>query len=131
MREGTTHPRPALVFVYNAESGLFNTLADAAHKIFSPRTYPCNLCALTHSAVGMRQEWREFLDGLDAAPEFLHADELEERYGVVGLSLPAIFWREAGDIEVLLGADSINACETMDDLKRLLLNAIDSRPASS
>jgi hypothetical protein len=129
MREGTTHPRPALVFVYNAESGLFNTLADAAHKIFSPRTYPCNLCALTHSAVGMRKEWREFLDGLDAAPEFLHADELEERYGVVGLALPAIFRREGGDVEVLADADSINACVTMDDLKRLLLNALDSRPA--
>jgi hypothetical protein len=129
MREGITHPRPALVFVYNAESGLFNTLADAAHKIFSPRTYRCNLCALTHSAVGMRKEWRDFLDGLDATPEFLHADELEERYGVAGLSPPAIFRREDKDIEVLVGADSINACETMDDLKRLLLNALDSRPA--
>ena len=129
MREGMTHPRPALIFVYNAESGLFNTLADAAHKIFSPRTYRCNLCALTHSAVGMRKEWREFLNGLDATQEFLHADELEERYGVVGLSLPAIFRREDRDIEVLVGADSINACETMDDLKRLLLNALDSRPA--
>ncbi|MFL6333112.1 MAG: hypothetical protein ACJ754_07190 [Pyrinomonadaceae bacterium] len=129
MRKGITHPRPALVFVYNAESGLFNTLADAAHKIFSPRTYRCNLCALTHSAVGMRKEWREFLNGLDATQEFLHADELEERYGVVSLSLPAIFRREDRDIEVLVGADSINACETMDDLKRLLLDALDSRPA--
>ena len=37
---------PTLVFVYNADSGVFNALADAAHKIFSPRTYACNLCAL-------------------------------------------------------------------------------------
>src|SRR5689334_9393969 len=118
MREGTKRTRPALVFVYNAESGLFNTLADAAHKIFSPRTYPCNLCALTHSAVGMRREWREFLDGLDATPEFLHADELEERYGVEGLSLPAIFRREERGMEVLVDADSINGCKTLDELKR-------------
>jgi hypothetical protein len=121
--------RPALVFVYNAKAGVFNALADAAHKIFSPRTYRCNLCALTHSAVGMRKEWREFLDGLDAAPEFLHADELEQRYGAAGLSLPAIFRREDREIEVLVDADSINGCKTMDDLKRLLLSALDSRPA--
>jgi hypothetical protein len=67
----------------------------------------------------MRKEWREFLNGLDATQEFLHADELEERYGVAGLSLPAIFRREDRDIEVLVGADSINACSYMP-----LINAL-------
>lgn len=118
----------ALVFVYNARAGVFNALADAAHKIFSLRTYQCNLCALTHSAVAMRREWREFLEGLDAPLEFLHSDELEESYGVAGVPLPAIFRREDRDIEMLVDADSINACKSMDDLKRLLLNALDSRP---
>jgi len=27
-----------LVFVYNADSGMFNTLTDIAHKVFSPKT---------------------------------------------------------------------------------------------
>lgn len=127
---GVSHAAgPTLVFVYNARAGLFNALADAAHKIFSPRTYNCNLCALTHSAVGMRKEWRRFLDGLDVALEFLHSDELEERYGVAGVTLPAVFKREGNDLEVLAGADSINACKTMGDLKRLLLNALRTRPA--
>jgi hypothetical protein len=112
--------RPALVFVYNADSGVFNALADAAHKIFSPRTYRCNLCAITHTAVGMRKEWRAFLDGLDATLEFLHADELEKRYGLVCVSLPAIFKREGDDIGVVVGPDEINACRGMDDLKRLV-----------
>jgi hypothetical protein len=114
--------RAALVFVYNADSGLFNALADAAHKIFSPRTYQCNLCALTHTAVGMRGEWRRFLDGLDSRPEFLHADELRERYGVAGVPLPAVFIRKGENVEVLAGADSINACGTLDELKRLILS---------
>ena len=123
----TDSAKSGLVFVYNADSGVFNTLADAAHKIFSPRTYRCNLCALTHSAVGMRKEWRRFLDGLDAPPEFLHADELKERYGVTGVRLPAIFKKDGGSVEVLFGADAINACRTMGDLKRLILNAPGSR----
>lgn len=113
---------PALVFVYNADSGVFNALADAAHKIFSPRTYRCNLCALTHSAVGMRREWKKFLDGLDRPLEFLHADEMKARYGVEGVPLPAIFESGGDETKVLAGADAINACRTMDDLKRLILD---------
>ncbi len=27
-----------LLFVYNADSGFFNTLADTGHKLFSPTT---------------------------------------------------------------------------------------------
>jgi hypothetical protein len=121
MKDKTTHAGPALVFVYNADSGVFNTLADAAHKIFSPQTYRCNLCALTHSAVRMRKEWKRFLAGLDSPMEFLHADELKVRYGVAGIPLPAIFQRDGESLEVLFGADAINACRTMDDLKRLIL----------
>jgi hypothetical protein len=123
MENQSKRTRPALVFVYNADSGVFNALTDVAHKIFSPQTYRCNLCALTHSAVGMRKEWRRFLNGLDAPLEFLHADELKARYGVAGVPLPAIFKRDGENIEVLVGADSINACRTMGDLKRLILNS--------
>ena len=120
------HARPALVFVYNADSGVFNALADAAHKIFSPRTYRCNLCALTHSAVGMRREWKRFLEGLGTPVEFLHADELRARFGAAGVELPAVFRRDGESLEVLAGADSINACRTLDDLKRLVLDGLAS-----
>jgi hypothetical protein len=122
MGEKPTHAGRALVFVYNADSGVFNAMADAAHKVFSPQTYRCNLCALTHSAVGMRGEWKRFLEGLDTRVEFLHADELKERHGVSGVPLPAVFRRDGERLEVLAGADSIDACRTMDDLKRLILS---------
>lgn len=124
---GTTDSaKSGLIFVYNANSGLFNTLSDAAHKIFSPRTYQCNLCALTHSAIGMRREWKQFLDSLDVPLEFLHADELKARYGVAGVPLPAIFKRGDENAEVLLDAKSINACRTVGDLKQLILIAAGS-----
>jgi hypothetical protein len=126
MEERTTQARPALVFVYNADSGVFNALADAAHKIFSPRTYACNLCALTHTAFGMRPEWREFLEGLGRPLEFLHADELKSRYGLEGAALPAVFERDGGALRVLAGAEEINACGTLEELKRLILDAKDS-----
>lgn len=123
MAEKFQHARPALVFVYNARSGVFNALADAAHKIFSPGTYACNLCALTHNAVRMRGEWKRFLEGLGAESEFLHADELRPRYGVEGVPLPAVFEREGDGLRVLVNADAINACATAGELERLILES--------
>jgi len=120
----------ALVFVYNAESGVFNTLADVAHKIFSPDTYACNLCALTHTAFGMRGEWKQFLEGLGVPLEFLHADELKARYRVEGVPLPAVFEREGKSLRVVAGADAINACGTLEELKRLILDARDAAAES-
>lgn len=115
---------PTLVFVYNADSGVFNALTDAAHKIFSPRTYACNLCALTYGAVQMRGEWKEFLDGLGLPLEFLHADELAARYDLNDVPLPAVFTKGGDGLSVLLGADSINACRTLDELERLILEGL-------
>jgi hypothetical protein len=112
--------KSVLVFVYNAESGLFNTLSDVAHKIFSPQTYACNLCALTHTAFGMRREWKEFLASLDARLEFLHADELRRRYGVAGLALPAILRKRGATLAEFVDAAAINACATLDELKGLI-----------
>jgi hypothetical protein len=47
----------SLLFVYNADSGVFNLVTDIAHKIFSPQTYACQLCCITHGnfedALGM------------------------------------------------------------------------------
>jgi hypothetical protein len=110
-----------LVFVYNADSGVFNALADAAHKIFSPRTYRCNLCALTHGAFRERAEWRAFLDGLGRPLEFLHADELRARYGRADDPLPAVFRKRGARLELLASADAVNACRTLDDLERLIV----------
>jgi hypothetical protein len=115
---------PTLVFVYNANSGVFNTLTDAAHKIFSPQTYACNLCALTHGAVRMRGEWKQFLERLGRPLEFLHADELATRYNLGDVPLPAIFTKDGGELKVLAGADSINTCRTLDDLQQLILERL-------
>ncbi|HEY9402565.1 MAG TPA: hypothetical protein VIQ24_07715 [Pyrinomonadaceae bacterium] len=112
--------KPVLVFVYNAESGLFNTLSDVAHKILSPETYACNLCALTHTAFGMRREWKEFLESLDARLEFLHADELRGRYGATELALPAILRRRGATLEAFVDAAAINSCRTLDELRHLV-----------
>ena len=49
MRKGKTEN----YFVYNADGDVFSLVGDFAHKIFSPKTYNCNLCAITHGNFGM------------------------------------------------------------------------------
>lgn len=116
----------ALVFVYNADSGIFNTITDIAHKIISPDTYECHLCALTHSPFGMRQEWKDFLESLAIPLEFLHANEFRERYDFSSLALPAILRKQQMQLDLLVNASSINSCGTLEELKQLIRNRCES-----
>lgn len=113
--------KPTLVFVYNADSGLFNLLSDIAHKILSPQTYNCNLCAVTHDKFGMKNEWREYLKTLAATVEFLHADEFKAKYQTESTEkLPAIFKKENGQLNPVINSNAINACRNVGDLKRII-----------
>jgi hypothetical protein len=109
-----------IVFVYNADSGFFNTLTDTAHKIFAPESYECNLCAITYGNFAMKGEWQAFLATLDAEFEFLHRDQLAQRYGITGIQLPAIFCKEGETLIPWISAEQINACHDITDLKELL-----------
>ena len=113
-----------LIFVYNADSGLVNALKDWAHKIVSPETYACSLCALTYDNLGMRRPWREFIKELGVEVEFLHRDELEEKYGVNGVQLPATFILENGKPKLWIASDAMNACQSMEELQTLVTHKL-------
>lgn len=112
--------KPELIFVYNADSGVFNSLADLAHKIFSPQTYACNLCALTYSNIGMRKEWKQYIETLDRPVTFLHRDELLQQYDITNEDLPAIFTLSGKQPQLWLSAENLNACGTLSELKELI-----------
>ena len=110
----------SLLFVYNADSGFFNTLADIGHKLFSPATYPCQLCAITHGVLAERGPWRDFVASLDLPCEFLHRDQFLERFPGNGTPLPAIFRLVAGEPRVCADAVAIAACAGLNDLQALI-----------
>lgn len=113
-----------LVFVYNADSGMFNTLTDIAHKVFSPQTYECNLCAISHSYLSERSEWKKFIEQLEVECEFLHRDEFLKKYNSDENDFPMIFELLGDNLKLQLSAEKINACKSMDDLKTAINNAI-------
>jgi hypothetical protein len=112
--------KPTLIFVYNADSGFVSTLLDIGHKIVSPQTYSCNLCAITHSTFSMRDEWKNFVAGLGVPIEFLHRDELEKQYGMRAVGLPAVFRRTDGALETWISREEINNCHSLQDLEQLI-----------
>jgi len=117
-----------LVFVYNADSGVFNTLTDIAHKLFSPETYQCNLCNLTHGYFQAREEWMTFLDDLDADIEFLHRDEYVRLYdskeGDLDVDLPAIFVKDQDELKLWIDKTIINKMSSTDDLMEMIRAAV-------
>lgn len=113
-----------LVFVYNADSGIFTGLLDWAHKILSPQTYACNLCAITYDNLGMRREWRDFLKRLPVPVEFLHRDELRARYGIADADLPAVYRRQGDRLERWISAAEINACRSLEALQELISSRV-------
>ena len=113
-----------LVFVYNADSGMFNTLTDIAHKVFSPQTYECNLCAISHSYLSERGEWKDFIQGLGVDCEFLHRDEFLKKYSSDEEVFPVIFEDMNSDLVVRVSAEKINSCKSMDDLKEVIKSVI-------
>ena len=113
-----------LVFVYNADSGMFNTLTDIAHKVFSPQTYECNLCAISHSFLSERSEWKEFIQDLGVECEFLHRDEFLKKYSSAEKNFPVIFELVDGELKPALSTDKINSCKSMDDLKEAINSVI-------
>lgn len=109
-----------LVFVYNADAGLFNTLTDIAHKVFSPSTYQCHLCELSHGYFTMREEWSEFIRDLDMDGEYLHRDEFISLYGDHEMKFPAILERRGKNLELRIDAASIDSCNSIEELKALI-----------
>ena len=103
-----------LIFVYNADSGLMNTLMDIGHKALSPQTYECNLCGLTFGLVSEHKQWKQFREKSDTEMEFLHRDEFEKKYGQK-FDYPLILQQES-DLKVAIAKPELNKIKTLDEL---------------
>jgi len=113
------------IFVYNANSGVFEGIKDLIHKSVSPKTYGCNLCGLTFSGASMKREWREFIDNLAVKTTFLHKDEFVRKYPRYAMTTyPAVFIKIDGLLKEFISTDEINKLSDLGDLKQLVQNKI-------
>ncbi|MDJ0651059.1 MAG: GTPase [Xenococcaceae cyanobacterium MO_188.B19] len=103
-----------LIFVYNADSGLINTLIDIGHKAISPTTYECNLCDLTFGLFKEHKKWKKFREESNTEMEFLHRDEFEQKYGKK-FDYPVILKQE-DELSIMISQAELNQIQTLDEL---------------
>ena len=65
-----------LIFIYNAKSGLVNEMIDFAHKIVSPGTYDCNLCAMSYGTFTKKKRWSDYINSLPIKSTFRYKDKV-------------------------------------------------------
>lgn len=111
-----------LFFVYNANSGLLDRTFDGLHKVFSPKTYACQLCSITHGLLGMKEVWKQFQESSSFRFEYHHKDKWEHlNSNLMGENkvYPAVFILEHGQIKELLSAQELNTMQ-IEDVIRVL-----------
>lgn len=122
-----TKNKDKLIFVYNADSSVFSRVSGTIKKVVTPSKYECNLCMVTHGAVSMKDEWREFLDALPFEKEFLHRDEFQKQYPELeSTKLPAIFISQNNTLSLLVSSDDINMQKNIIGLKNIINGKIKS-----
>ncbi len=117
-----------LVFVYNADSGKINAVFDSIHKIASPETYDCNLCAITFGNFSEIKTWKNFRETSEAEMIFYHKDEFLKSYRSKWLpkyDFPVILSIENNELNLFISSEELNKLENTESLieeikKRLL-----------
>ncbi|MDO6605227.1 GTPase [Arenibacter palladensis] len=112
-------PAERLVFVYNANSGIGNALLDSIHKTLDPKSYNCNLCAITFGLFSEHRKWKEFRRNSGVDMEFLHRDEFKKRYPNISQdkeAFPLIFILKGGRLQEFLQKEEINNMKSQEDL---------------
>ena len=117
--------KKSLIFVYNADSSLISAARDYFVKTVTPSKYKCRLCGLTYNAVGMKGNWKKFVESLPYKSTFLHSDEFLEKFpNVKENKFPAVFVEEGGATRVLIPSSEINKIESLADLEKLVAEKI-------
>lgn len=124
--------KQALLFVYNADSGLFNLLSDIAKKSFKGEG-TCSLCDLTHNPLKVKKEWQEFVEQLPVKAVFDYKDTfLKTHTDIGGVSFPVIFLKENdGSLHELLSAERINETKDLSELKVAITRSLEEHIANT
>ena len=108
-----------LIFIYNAKSGVVNELIDFAHKIVSPETYDCNLCALSYGVFSMNKKWSTYIETLPFKSTFTYKDKFSKN-GFSNITFPSVFIRSNEKLDEIISATEINEINNLDQLIGLL-----------
>ena len=118
-----------LIFVYNAKSGRRNAYLDSLHKIVSPKTYCCSLCAITYGVFKIRPDWKVFKASSNLDLQFYHIDEFNAAYPEFKnqFEYPVVLIANSEDLKVFIFKDELDILQ--DD--RELIDLIQAKISQS
>jgi hypothetical protein len=113
-----------LLFVTDEDSSVLTELTNSLDKTTSARKPRCTLSALIFSPVGMKKEWKRFTGNLGIPVRFLHSDEAGKELKDIHAAFPAVFLQTGDIVRVIIHAEDINRCATLEDLMSLVTLAL-------
>lgn len=116
-----------LIFIYNADSGLRNSVLDSMHKIISPSTYNCNLCDITYGVFMEKSIWKDFRQRTSIEMQFLHKDEFKAQFSSnskISFEYPIVLKDGNGKFEILINSQKLNELKKPEDLIALIQQRI-------
>ncbi len=108
-----------IIFVYNADSGKMNAMIDSVHKMVSPSTYDCSLCAITFGIVSEDELWKSFRASTKHELIFYHRDEFEKQFRSKWLpkyDFPVVLAEVDNSLEVFIPSEVLNELSTSEEL---------------
>jgi len=115
-----------LIFIYNAKSGLVNEMIDFAHKIVSPETYDCNLCAISYGTFTKKKGWSYYINSLPIKSTFTYKDKISAlKKGLSSLKFPTIIIRDGVELNEIISRNEINSIKNINQLISLLNERLD------
>ncbi len=119
-----------LIFVYNADAGIVAGIMDSIHKALSPSTYQCSLCAITYGGVGMKRQWRDWLEAQPFDVQFYHRPDFRAAFpAMADKPLPTVMIDRDDSLSVLLGPGHLAAAKSIDGLIAAIGAALAQREA--
>ncbi|KPF62784.1 hypothetical protein IP88_14270 [alpha proteobacterium AAP81b] len=97
---------------------------DSVHKLVSPATYPCSLCAITYGLVGMHRRWRDWLAAQALPAVFHHRRDFRAAFpAAADTPLPLVALARGPALTVVLDAADLARLADLD----ALIAALDRR----
>ncbi len=116
-----------LIFVYNENSGIWNSVLDTARKVLNPDTYSCKLCAVTHGLAGESKVWKNYRISSNIDMEFYHKDEFLKTFAskyLLRFEFPVILFAENEELEVLISAKEFAKISSVEKLIEIIENRV-------
>ncbi len=109
------------VFVYNKESGAFNTTLSRINKYIPViKKYDCRLFKIINGLTSVKDSFLKELKNANINAVFLNKDEFKKKYDVKKPKFPAVFINEGSKIKQIISAAQIKNCNNYQDLITLI-----------